>query len=196
MPGAFGRRASWSVSDRLRAEIAFECEQIEELLQKYSRLLCRLSGAAPDEVEIAAVGALLHPFYNGVENLFKRIVIAEEGQLPRGDFWHRDLLESMARPATGATVISGDLCDRLSIAPTKVLPCVRDSSGPARGPGSGPGGRWFKSTRPDQFAYFHKPVPEISGRSSATNVCRQLLAWVLPPLLIGAVGADRCLARG
>jgi len=101
------------VSDRLRVEITFECEQIEELLRKYSRLLGRLSGAAPDEVEIAAVGALLHSFYNGVENLFKRIVIAEEGQLPRGDFWHRDLLESMARPATGAPVISVALCDRL-----------------------------------------------------------------------------------
>jgi hypothetical protein len=80
LPGAFERRESWSVSDRLRAEITFECEQIEELLRKYSRLLGRLSGAR---------------------------------QLPHGDFWHTDLLESMAHPATGAPVISGALRDRL-----------------------------------------------------------------------------------
>lgn len=50
------------MSDKLRAEVTFECEQLDLLLQKFSGLLTRLRSSAPDEVEIAAIGTLLHSF--------------------------------------------------------------------------------------------------------------------------------------
>ncbi len=40
---------------------------------------------------------MLHSFYNGVENLFKRIAVACDGSTPGGPSAHRDLLDAMAR---------------------------------------------------------------------------------------------------
>jgi hypothetical protein len=42
------------------------------------------------------------PFYNGFENIFKRIAVELDGGLPDNEFWHRELLDSMAgRVTTG-----------------------------------------------------------------------------------------------
>jgi hypothetical protein len=60
-----------------------------------------------DEVVCDHVALRLHRIYTAAENLFKRIAAVFEG-IPRGDRWHRDLLDQMAeeseiRPA----VVSG-----------------------------------------------------------------------------------------
>lgn len=59
---------------------------------------------------------MLHAFYNGVENLFKRIAIESGEGLPTGDIWHRRLLDQMAA-STGArpAVIADDLHSRLRL---------------------------------------------------------------------------------
>ena len=41
---------------------------------------------------------MLHAFYTGIENIFKRIEVEFGEDLPRGDAWHRDLLRAMTRP--------------------------------------------------------------------------------------------------
>jgi hypothetical protein len=41
---------------------------------------------------------MLHSFYTGIENILKRIAVALDGGLPKGENWHRDLLASMAKP--------------------------------------------------------------------------------------------------
>lgn len=96
-----------------KAEIAFEFSQLHQLLDTYRPLLTKLSTVEPDRVESIAVGGILQSFYNGVENIFRRIAL-ESGGILTGPTWHRDLLEAMAHPETSRkAVISEVLRDRL-----------------------------------------------------------------------------------
>ena len=67
-------------------------------MDEYRPLLARLAAREPDIIERSALASMLHSFYTGVENIFKRIAIASDGGLPGGHNWHRDLLASMAQP--------------------------------------------------------------------------------------------------
>lgn len=57
---------------------------------------------------------MLHSFYTGVENIFKRIAVEIDNNLPGGAFWHSELLDLMMQPgASRPPVISVDLRARL-----------------------------------------------------------------------------------
>jgi uncharacterized protein YutE (UPF0331/DUF86 family) len=74
----------------LEERVAAELENVEKAL-----------AALPDEtalpalsrLELGGTAALLHSFYNGVENIVKQIVLAHGLTIPTGASWHRDLLE-------------------------------------------------------------------------------------------------------
>ena len=79
--------------DKLRKQIDIDREMLDRLLDAFWPLLDELSlGKQPTQVEVMAMASLLQSFYNGVENVFKRIVIAVDGGCPRGDAWHNRLL--------------------------------------------------------------------------------------------------------
>jgi len=82
--------------DKLRKEIATERRHLHRELDGYAPLLKKCRTQVPDKIECAALGAMLHSFYNGLENIFKRIATACDGGLPEGSLWHRRLLDSMA----------------------------------------------------------------------------------------------------
>jgi hypothetical protein len=72
-------------------------EQMEQLLSQATQ--------PPNWIELRAIATLLHEFYNGVERIFERIAVSLGEDLPRGSYWHVDLLAQMvtaqadARPA-------------------------------------------------------------------------------------------------
>jgi hypothetical protein len=101
------------VSDKLRKQIAAELEQLNRLFELHQPLLDRAE-IVPTPIEISALGAVLHSFYNGIENIFKRIALELDGEVPDSGTWHRDLLDAMARATPRRpAVISQPLRDRL-----------------------------------------------------------------------------------
>ena len=47
------------------------------------------------------MGAFLHNFYNGIENVLKRIAEEIDQSVPSGSEWHRALLRRMAKGVEG-----------------------------------------------------------------------------------------------
>jgi uncharacterized protein YutE (UPF0331/DUF86 family) len=70
-----------------RVEVEFE--NIEHVVTELpgNDLLPSLSS-----LEVAGVAALIHNFYNGIENILKQVVISCGKELPHNSSWHRDLV--------------------------------------------------------------------------------------------------------
>lgn len=102
------------MSPDLQEEVQLELALLKQMLDESGSLLRSVTDRRPTHTEILAVAAVLHSFYSGVENIFKRVAASLESNLPRGESWHRDILNSMASETPGrSAVISGDLRKRL-----------------------------------------------------------------------------------
>jgi len=86
--------------DKFRKQQATEREQLQRLVLGMHGLLAKCRTTAPTEIELSALAALLHSFYTGVENIFKRVAVELDGEPVRGDSWHRELLLRMKSPTT------------------------------------------------------------------------------------------------
>jgi len=99
---------------KLRKQIAVERELLNLLLEDHRPLLDKCAISAPDRIEVSALAAMLHAFYCGIENIFRRIVVELNEGLAKGEGWHKELLDRMIRPgADRPPVISGSLAEAL-----------------------------------------------------------------------------------
>jgi hypothetical protein len=79
-------------------EIAIELEALEATVNELLALQCDVAGREPTVREKTAAAAFLAQFYNGVENILKRISIYHEVALPTGETWHVDLFKRFCSP--------------------------------------------------------------------------------------------------
>jgi len=82
----------------LREEIAIELELMETTVRELMALQRDLAGREPTVREKTAGAAFLAQFYNGVENILKRISRFHAVPLPTGDTWHVDLFKRFCMP--------------------------------------------------------------------------------------------------
>ncbi len=75
---------------KLHDLIEAELDNIQEVL---NRLPPAHKLSSIKALELAGVATLLHNFYNGIENVIKQIVAAKVTNIPKGQNWHRDLLD-------------------------------------------------------------------------------------------------------
>jgi hypothetical protein len=71
----------------LKEQLEVEQAQLRQLFEIHRPLLerCRVQG--PDAIELSALGAFLHSFYTGVENLFRRVTLELGSRMPQGEAW-------------------------------------------------------------------------------------------------------------
>lgn len=102
------------MSDKALKQIRLERCMLQQLFEDHRPLLNKSELSLPDRIECSALAAFLHGFYNGIENIFKRVAIELREDMPEGANWHQTLLEQMAKPGPRRpAVISPDLLESL-----------------------------------------------------------------------------------
>lgn len=97
-------------------EIENELELIDELIESHTQLIERVEASTPNRIEISALATVLHSFYNGIENIFKRVANRLDKKLPDSEFWHQELLDQMNTDTTERpAVISDEMYEKLNI---------------------------------------------------------------------------------
>src|ERR1035441_2257514 len=101
-----------SAWDKFRKQQATERERLQRLLSGIHGLLAKCRTTAPTEIELSALAALLHSFYTGVENIFKRVAVELDGEPVRGESWDRELFVWVGWGEWGGGRVRGDSCLR------------------------------------------------------------------------------------
>ncbi len=96
---------------RLQSEVNQEILSLEALHRELKTLKPRLTQKEVSNLDLRAAGSILHDFYNGIENIFRRIAQELNGGLPAGEDWHKQLLTDMSLEIKGVRppLISEDL---------------------------------------------------------------------------------------
>ena len=72
-------------------------EQVEAEFENIERVLAEMPNCESlpglSSLELAGVAALIHNFYNGIENILKLVTTSYGRKLPDSSSWHRDLID-------------------------------------------------------------------------------------------------------
>jgi hypothetical protein len=77
------------------SQINQEFSNLHRLVDSSRSLIEKVKIQDPDHTELLALASILHSFYMGFENIFKRIAQQIDGKFEKTDSRHVDLLESM-----------------------------------------------------------------------------------------------------
>lgn len=80
----------------VRRYIANEIDNLNKVQNEIS-VFSPTIGEEPSSVEIRASASMLVDFYKGVEKIFEKIARNIDQQLPKGEFWHSELLRQMSQ---------------------------------------------------------------------------------------------------
>jgi len=83
----------------LGEEIAVELEALETTVNELLALQQDIARREPTVREKTAAAAFLAQFYNGIENILKRISRHHNVPLPTGETWHVDLFQRFCSPS-------------------------------------------------------------------------------------------------
>jgi hypothetical protein len=86
---------------RLAAALRRHRERIASLAAEARQTLADFAEREPPLLELRGMGAILHDFYTGIEQVFATIAPELNGGLPAGAAWHRQLLTNMTLDLPG-----------------------------------------------------------------------------------------------
>lgn len=100
--------------DKLKKDILHEIGEIEKLLENINNLYNEIARSGVNTNNKTAMAGYLMNFYNGIENILKRVAKNYYEIVPAGETWHKDLLELSATGAKDkAPIISKEQADKL-----------------------------------------------------------------------------------
>ena len=89
------------------------CDAEFENIETVTAELCSVVESGKSEysiAELAAIATFLHNIYNGVENILKRVLRANQVKVEDSPTWHKDMLKT----SSNIEIISNDLYVDLS----------------------------------------------------------------------------------
>jgi hypothetical protein len=78
--------------ERLKEDILFEQNQLDIVISKIKEIKDNIT-----EINRAALATYLMNFYNGIENIMKRCAKEYYRKIPRGNDWHKRLLQQSCK---------------------------------------------------------------------------------------------------
>ncbi|MBU2600147.1 hypothetical protein KJ849_06200 [bacterium] len=101
--------------EQLKIDVLDEIEAIEQVLKDLSFLKDNLDPNKIDNIQKSAIGTFLMNFYVGVENIVKRITKEYYQAMPKGNSWHKELLDLSHTPPQGKNpIFNQDIVNRLN----------------------------------------------------------------------------------
>lgn len=104
------------MNQQLIDEINIELESMEIIVSDIESLVNDVGDSIPSNVHKTALGGFASQFYNGIENIFKRIHRYFNIEIPRGDDWHISLINRFSKDSEFALPIklSDELLQQLT----------------------------------------------------------------------------------
>lgn len=100
--------------EELREDVLDEEEAIEETLERLYEVRSKFDTQMKDCLTEPAMGTYLMNFYNGIENILKRITKKYYLTMPKGASWHKELLAlSSNSPSGKIEVFNQNIVERL-----------------------------------------------------------------------------------
>jgi len=81
----------------LEKEIDLELESMAIIVSDIKVLIDQVGNKEPTNIHKTALGGFASQFYNGIENIIKRIYKAHKIPLPKGDNWHIILIDRLSK---------------------------------------------------------------------------------------------------